>query len=201
MNLKNKITGIVLVSIALFLLLFGFLENRKIERKKSENLLQNTIADASSDLNEILLSQVSLYSFFTKNNSPIVNIERKENEKAILIYRFSKYMCEGCVNEDILELLDFQEDFGKNRIWILPAAYEDTRNDRILLNSLLHDFNYRNIPEDSLVIPFNEEGAKRYFAVINETGNMEMIFFPQRGNTKLTQMYFSEIKKQYPILN
>jgi hypothetical protein len=128
---------------------------------------------------------------------PIVDIKRENNEKVVLIYRFSRYMCESCVYEDILELLNFQKDFGKIRILVLPAAYENTRDDRIFLNSLLHDFNYQKISEDSLVIPSNEDGLKRYFAVINETGNIEMIFFPQTGNTELTRMYFSEIKKLY----
>jgi len=65
------------------------------------------------------------------------------------------------------------------------------------------NFNYRNLPKDSLCIPTSEQDSieKRYFALINGDDEIEMIFFPRKDHQELTRLYFTEISKRLGIKN
>jgi hypothetical protein len=118
-----------------------------------------------------------------------------ENKSPVLIYRYSKNVCPSCIIKDLDDLNNIQSITGKDKVLVLPA-FDSTRNDRVIMANELSHFNYKNIPKELLVIPYDSMFMIRpYFAVINQTGNIEMIFFPQRDNRKLTDIYFSEIKK------
>jgi hypothetical protein len=78
---------------------------------------------------------------------------------------------------------DFRE-YNKGKINIMKRPFMHTSQEGL------------NIPNELLVIPYDSIFMIRpYFAIISQTDNIEMIFFPQRNNQKLTDMYFSEIKK------
>ncbi|MDR0385604.1 MAG: hypothetical protein LBH60_05965 [Prevotellaceae bacterium] len=118
-----------------------------------------------------------------------------EIKSPVLIYRYSKNICPDCITKDLDKLANLQSITGKDKILILPA-FDGTRNDRVILANDLSRFNYKNIPNELLVIPYDSMFMIRpYYAVINQTENIEMIFFPQRNNQKLTDIYFSEIKR------
>jgi hypothetical protein len=124
------------------------------------------------------------------------NKPRLGENRSVLIYRYSDAMCETCVFEDLTELQTFQETIGKDNILVL-SAYPNDRNGRIRAANELAYFNHRNISMDSLIVPMSEtDGHKRYFALINEKGDIEMAFFPRRGKPELTRMYFKEIGKR-----
>ena len=121
--------------------------------------------------------------------------EKTGNKTSVLVYRFSKYMCENCIQEDLLEIELFQEEIGKDRILLLPA-YPANREGHIELTNVLAKFNYVNIPIDSMLIPSQDGNyMRRYFAVIDKEGNLSMVFFPRREEVNLTRHYLSEIKK------
>ena len=92
------------------------------------------------------------------------------------------------------EILSFQEEIGKEHIWVFPA-YPDNRNSRIQLSNELAKYNYRNIPADSLLVPTYEGEQKSYFAWINGEGEIDMVFVPDRSNVHHTRQYFLEVKK------
>jgi hypothetical protein len=118
-----------------------------------------------------------------------------ESKIPLLIYRYSKNVCPSCIMKDLSDLSDIQSIIGKDKVLVLPA-FGNTRNDRVILANELSAFNYKNIPNELLVIPYDSVFMIRpYFAIINQKGNIEMIFFPRRNNRKLTDVYFSEIKK------
>lgn len=48
-------------------------------------------------------------------------------------------MCNSCIQEDLLLLLKYIKKIGRDRILILPD-FEDTRDDRIRMQSVLADF-------------------------------------------------------------
>ena len=135
----------------------------------------------------------SIYSDFINNKASLR--ETTGNKTSVLIYRYAKYMCESCILEDLQEIELFQEETGKEKILLLPA-YPDNRMGMIELSNVLAKHNFVNIPLDSFVIPLYEgDYIQRYFAVIDKEGNLTMVFFPRRGDTALTRLYFSEVKK------
>ena len=90
----------------------------------------------------------------------------------------------------------FKKKIGKDRILVLPYFPED-RSSRARLNTELGDFNYQNISTDLLTIPVHEiDGAKSYFAIMDGDGKLEMIFFPQKEHSAITQAYFKEVEKR-----
>jgi peroxiredoxin len=141
---------------------------------------------------EIMMEQIILSSHIYHASTNKLQL----SDKPTLIYRYSGAMCQTCVYEDIFELRDFQEKTGKENILVLPA-FPDNRDNRVRLSHELADFNYRNIPADSLIIPVQEpEGAKRYFAVIGEDGKIEMVFFPKKGHPAVTRSYFAAVEER-----
>ncbi|MDR2037343.1 MAG: hypothetical protein LBQ60_05410 [Bacteroidales bacterium] len=114
-----------------------------------------------------------------------------------MIYRYSQFICDDCIQAELEELRNLQNEIGKEYIWILPA-YDDTRNNRIKLLNMLHYFNYRIIPLEEFSMPADcdDKELRRFFAFINKEGNLSMVFFPEASKLHLTQNYFSEIKKK-----
>ena len=134
-----------------------------------------------------------IYTDFSHNKVAIQ--EKTGNKTSVLVYRFSKYMCKSCIQEDLQEIELFQEEIGKGKILLLPA-YPDSREGRIELTNVLAKFNYVNIPIDSMLIPSQDgDYMQRYFAVIDKDGNLSMVFFPRREEVNLTRHYLSEVKK------
>jgi hypothetical protein len=118
-----------------------------------------------------------------------------DSKTSFLFYRYSSHMCRSCILEDLNELSKYQEKIGNDKILIFPA-YEDTREEIISVKNDLIEFNFRNISKDSLTIPIDQEGTqRRYFAFVDDSGKISMVFFPIRGRTVLTQSYFSEVHK------
>lgn len=89
-------------------------------------------------------------------------------------------MCRTCYQEDLSELSKFQQKVGRDRILVTPA-FEDNRNDIIQLRNELKNFNYVNIPLDSMFTPINQLNGvtHRYFAIVNNNRQIELVFFPQ----------------------
>ena len=115
-------------------------------------------------------------------------------KKNILFFRYVISSCNSCLDSQLNELLTFQEEVGKEYVWIFPA-YPDDRNSRIQLSAELAKYNYRNIPADSLLIPIYEGEPKSYFSWINSEGEINMVFVPDRSNVYLTRQYFLEVKR------
>lgn len=124
----------------------------------------------------------------------------RDDTCAILIYRYSPNMCNACYQEDLFNLRDFQETIGREKVLVLPAHPVHDRGSRVQMNSEMEGFRYRNIPVDSLALPFREgEGEKRYFAVIDKQGQIGMVFFPVMGRQELTQRYFKKVSRYLTV--
>ena len=123
------------------------------------------------------------------------NVKEVNVNKNILFFRFISNSCNSCLDSQLKELLKFQEEIGKEYVWIFPA-YPDDRNSRIQLSAELAKYNYRNIPADSLLIPNYGGEQKSYFAWINGEGEIELVFVPDRSNVHLTRKYFLEVKRR-----
>ena len=115
-------------------------------------------------------------------------------KKNILFFRYVNNTCNSCLDSQLNELLAFQEEIGKEYVWIFPA-YPDDRNSRIRLSAELARYNYRNIPADSLLIPNDAGEQKSYFAWIDSEGEIEMVFVPDRSNVHHTRQFFLEVKR------
>ena len=115
-------------------------------------------------------------------------------KKNILFFRYVNNSCNSCLDSQLNELLTFQEEIGKERVWVFPA-YPNDRNSMIRLSVELAKYNYRNIPGDSLLIPTYGGEQRSYFAWITDEGEIEMVFVPDRSNVHHTRQYFHEVKR------
>jgi len=118
-------------------------------------------------------------------------------QSPLLIYRYSQYNCDACIQSELDVLSSVMKDIGKERILVLPA-FEETRDNRIKLLSMLVKFNYRNIPMEDFNMPMDctDMGPKRFFALITIERNIDMIFFPESFTLDLTKQYITEIKRK-----
>lgn len=180
----NKIIHIVGTG-AIIILIYHNLQYLKCIEKQNDNKL-NIIT--------MLMMQITMTSNMFENSLMIDNYIRNDNY--MLIYRYTKDMCRTCYQEDLAELYKFQQKVGRNRILIIPA-FEDNRSDVIQLRHELKNFNYVNIPADSMFTPVNQLNGiiQRYFAVINHEGKIEFMFFPQLGQCEITRKYFEKVEK------
>lgn len=103
-------------------------------------------------------------------------------------------MCISCINEDLSLLRKFCDQNNNFKVLIIPD-YINTRENEIFLNNQLNRFHYMNIESAFFPMPRGENGEKkRYFGVVNSNKKLQMIFFPNKGLTQLTNYYFSKIK-------
>ena len=197
MNIKNNpfilSLWIILTLLLVFFNVYDTILNKhevklatlpNLKSGNDDSTLINYMAMLSEVQNSYLENKTFLEIFFDK-------------KKSLLIYRYAQNMCSTCIAEDLSELRNFQSEFGKSKIFILPA-YENTRDGKITLMNELEHFNYKNLDAVTLPIPIDSQMlSKRYFAYINNKGNLNMIFFPINGKPELTRAYFSAIAKIY----
>lgn len=187
MNSNNKIIVCVSIIVALVILSFFYI-NRKIEdtlevNRKETNILLSRVAHYIDVSNEIV-SKEQIHSF-------------KLSETNVLIYRFSEEMCDGCILQDLKELYNIQKNIGKNKVLVLPA-YENTHYNTMLLKDKLSNFRFLNIPEDSLKFPINHTTGlyQRFFAYVNNKGEMTSFYFPSKNQQDMTRFYLSYLKEK-----
>ena len=154
------------------------------------SVLYENIDDESLTLNTLFVPDIIRSYEKVKDNI---------GQKNILFFRFVSNSCNTCLDSQLNALLAFQDEISKEYIWVFPA-YPDDRNSRIQLAAELAKYNYRNIPADSLLIPVYEGERRSYFAWINDEGEIEMIFVPDRSNVHHTRQYFLEVKKKIHAL-
>jgi len=66
----------------------------------------------------------------------------------------------------------------------------------LALSNELSQFNYRNIPYDSLHIPKQHGENKSFFAWLNGAGEIEMVFIPEPNKPQYIRNYFLEVKRK-----
>jgi hypothetical protein len=141
-----------------------------------------------SKITAILMKQVSA-SFYP------VEIHELDTISPILIYRYPEFSCDVCYRDDLELLKAFKNETGTDRICILPA-FDDSRENRILLSNELKGFNFINFASTDTIPLFKSGGAiQRYFALYEKNAGFRMIFFPDRQMPDLTSYYLQEIVK------
>jgi hypothetical protein len=148
--------------------------------------------ESLSSNNELFMTNIRCIPGVIRSYESIKNIYGRKNT---LFFRYVNTSCSSCTDIYLNEILSFQEEIGKDNVWIFPA-YPNDRMSRIRLSADLEKFNYKNIPRDSLIIPMHEGEEKSYFAWINNEGEIDMVFFPDKGKALLTRDYFLEVKRK-----
>jgi len=181
MSLKIKILVGVLA-------LCGLLAYIYFINKWNDEMVAPTSVHTDEQAYEAAKKEIELS--FLKNRDSILS----KIKYPILIYRYSNANCSNCVVEDLSELNIFQEEVGKNHIFILPSFEENQRNNKMFASQLAN-FTYKNMPASLLAFPKDENGfAYRYFALIDNKGNIGEILFPQRGHADVTKAYLVRVK-------
>lgn len=143
---------------------------------------------------DVLINNVSASSSIIYDFESIKDSILQNNAPPFLFYRYSENMCISCINEDLSLLRKFCDQNNTFKVLIIPD-YINTRENEIFLNNQLNRFHYMNIESAFFPMPRGENGEKkRYFGVVNSNKKLQMIFFPNKGLTQLTNYYFSKIK-------
>ena len=170
--------GLLFLLLVITIVRFNRLKSAGIEDKDAEN--------------EIPATNILFESEVVGSYEKVKDLYGKKN---ILFFRYPQSSCSSCINSYLAEILAFQEEIGKDKIWIFPA-FPDDRGSRIQLSNELAKCNYMNIPADSLLIPIYEGEQKSYFAWIDNEGEIDMVFFPEKDKLHLIREYFLEVKKK-----
>lgn len=185
--------------IVIFLFVFGLFQcqykrqdSTKINNIDSINKHNNEMI-SQIEFNHIIINQIentySIINSFNKNRSIILKLIPNKN---VLIYRYSEYMCTSCVDEDLNLFFDFAKNNRMLETYVLVDFIENREND-IRFRYELDKFNYYRLDKSLLILPKGSTGTEeRYFATIIN-GELANIFFPIKGNTELTKMYFNSV--------
>jgi len=179
MNSNKVLIGLFVVLFFLLILTLINLNHSKI--KSNSELIDDLFVTNIQCIPEIIRSYEKVKAIYDKRN--------------VLIFRYVNTTCSTCNDIFLADILAFQEEIGKDHIWIFPA-YPNDRNSRILLSNELSKYNYKNIPADSLLIPTYKGELRSYFAWVNNEGEIDLVFIPDRLKTQYTRKYFQVVKNR-----
>ena len=156
MNLKNKITCTLLGALIIILMSYSMWKKGEADvYRKRIYALQGQLIESDHHLIASFMLCAPVYNNYLNNKSSIR--EKTGSKTSVLIYRFSKSMCEGCIQEDLYEIEQLQKEIGKEKILILPDYPDDRMGLLELTNVLASKFNYVNIPQNTFIIPSDED--------------------------------------------
>lgn len=189
---NHKITLVIWAVFTIIILYFNISDKIKLKEHKEANKILLELNKSCSKyvlFDNVKYSSEVFYSYIAKNKLYMFDVE-----PPILIYRYHQTICPPCFQEDLSVLYKIQEEIGSDRILILPS-YEFDQASLLSMKSDLHKFRHKNITEELFVIPKEDENVyTKYFAFINEDGNLENIFFSQYGFSDLTETFVYSIK-------
>jgi hypothetical protein len=118
----------------------------------------------------------------------------RDNQKQILVCRFSELHCESCVNFSIQLFRSWVNKAGKDNMLFLGTY----RNNKIFNRTKpiygINNLNVYNI--SALNIPVEELGYPYYF-VLNNDLTILNVFVPDKATPVITNNYLDMIYKQY----
>jgi hypothetical protein len=149
------------------------------------------------ELNQIILNQLInsqiIEDSFEENKDTLLSLLQKDKNN-MMLYRYSDYMCSSCIQEDLNLLNEFQKGNKSFKICV-AVDYVENRENHIRFNSELEKFTHLRLDRALLSLPVNNTLGieSRYFTVL-VNDEISYVFFPIRGNIKLTKMYFDLIE-------
>ena len=172
----------------MFFLSFSIWKSIELDKCKKKTV---EIENKWKDSDNYWIENLKLYSqiYYDFSNNKVLIQEKTNSKTSVLIYRFSKYMCESCMQEDLADIERLQKEIGKDKVLLLPD-FPDNREGMIELNNVLAKFNYVNLPDEVLLIPSQDGNyPQSYFAVIDKDGNLTMVFIPLRSKYRWKRFF------------
>jgi hypothetical protein len=128
------------------------------------------------------------------NNVFLLNNIFKDNQKQVVICRFSESHCESCVNFSIQLFRRWVDSIGKDNILFLGTYRNNKIFNRTKTVYGIHNLNVYNISK--LNIPVEELGYPYYF-VLNSDLTILNVFVPDKSTLVITDNYLEMIYKRY----
>jgi len=113
--------------------------------------------------------------------------------KPTLVLRYSEFVCQSCVDNQIELLKKFGEETGEQNVLII-STYDEIRNLIIFKRANQLNMDIYNI--EKLKIPLDSENIPYYF-VIDESFTIKHVFIPNNGIVSLTEKYLDFIWNRY----
>lgn len=118
----------------------------------------------------------------------------KQQQKRILVCRFSEYCCSSCVDYAIKYLLEKKDSIGQENILFLGGQTNNRLFNREKKLYGIHQMNVGNCTDLGLSI---EKISYPYFLVIDSTLKVLNVFVPEKKNESFNNEYFDLILKRY----
>ena len=176
---------IVLVSLNIY---YG-LSNKALKEKYSINLNNNQAEIAL--LREAIFNQVNKHNnVYINGLVPVSNLfGRGSHIKTYkLVYRFFNSECSRCTINDLSLIKATLTSNELKDVLFLPNIPE-TRENKILLQNLLQDFQFYPVPKSFMSLPSIDSIQERFFAIVDTSNMLQMIFFPNNELPDLTKQY------------
>jgi hypothetical protein len=147
----------------------------------------------------LIVTQVLEEKIFLYVNSYIKEINKKNlpdsvyaNNEKILVYRFFKNECEKCVINDLSLVM---KELNKNELskFLIINNKAKNREEKISKFNMLQKFNFISVEDSILKISKFDTLYHRYFAVLDNSGYLSKIFFPDNNFDMLTTEYLQSL--------
>lgn len=107
--------------------------------------------------------------------------------KPVLLYKYSAFSCDICVNFGIKKLNEFFNDKDITKPIIVISDYPEMYKPK-------HE-QYINLGKGKLNMPLEETQLPFYFVLVN--GKVKDVFVPEKALPEFTDIYLALIKKKY----
>ena len=118
-------------------------------------------------------------------------IFNKNGFQKVLVFRYFGNECFGCIVDNIEFILNWHfADVENNHVVLLPNMPR-TIQDSILINSTVKGLKFIWLVDSILNV---ENCGKKYFAILDDKGNVNYLFYPDSRFPMKTEKYFEIIK-------
>ncbi len=187
-NIVELILLVFILTTSCYVLIL-LLEQKENNDSKKIELMQMEKLDFD------LYFRQSIYEMFVNNEMIIVNKPAVTkinsfvtNKGPLLVYRYSAFNCNECVEFGHNKLKEYFPDYKSNPNLLLMISNFPTK-DTISYNKVL------NLDKVHLGLPIEAENHPFYF-VLNE-GRVHHVFVPDKNFSEFTDLYLETIKKRY----
>jgi len=121
-----------------------------------------------------------------------INRYQDSNNSYMLLYRFFRNNCSTCVMSDLELIKSNMEEYMDRNILILHYKPK-SRNEKIYLKTILHEFNHMSILDSNINIRYKDGIKDQFFGIIDSTGQMKRIYFSMKESPFITKQYLNDI--------
>ena len=206
MKISSSVFWMIICSILVLLNIYSIYQRNEIKKSYSEEL--NALKSDFELNNQTLLSQLR-YQFYNEgividkeielvpdyNEDETIELKELVQNERVLVLNFSEITCRSCIESEIEKIKRISKVIGPENVIIL-SSYE--RNSDLLIFKRLNRLTLPiyNRRDKNLGLQLDESKAS-IFILDSTSFKTELFFIPDKDTTKLSDEYYSIVKKYF----